>query len=246
MEAVGFVKIRSERGARTMLSRYQAVKSRAVLSLTVAVLLAACQSPFAHSSTKPAPATPQSIILQPADLPGMHRCAMSGDVTAVLQDEKNQHSPAYDMNATEWQQWKRQGATDAYFAVFGKSAADCAAASDSSTGAPQGGLMVGLVVEFRDTHGAAANFARESTLMGLGPRDIRFIELAGGTTTFGSATGLGAASVVGSAVVAGANYFVAMWQKSRYQSEFIGYDMAYADADSAVLDMNRRIAQAQA
>lgn len=207
--------------------------------LAVALLLAACQSPFAHPAAKAA--TPQSIVLQPGDLPGMTRCAVSGDVTAVLQDEKNKHSPAYDVNATEWEQWRRQGAVDAYLAVYGRSAADCAAASDSTTGAPPGGLMVGLVVQFRDTHGAAANFHRDSTLMGLGPRDIRFIELAGGRTTFGSATGLGAASVVGSAVVAGANYFVAEWQNSRYQSEFIGYDMNFADADSAVLSMNRRI-----
>ena len=216
--------------------------TRAGLCLAAAVLLAACQSPLPHPMAKPVP--PQNIVLQPGDLPGMHRCAVSGDVTAVLQDEKSQRSPAYDVNATEWEQWKQQGAVDAYFAVYGQSAADCAAASDSSTGAPPGGLMVGLVVQFHDTRKAMANFQRESSLLGLGPRDIRFIELAGGTTTFGSATGLGTASVVGSAKVAGANYFVAMWQKSRYQSEFIGYDMAFADADSAVLDMNRRIGQA--
>lgn len=251
MQAFGFVKTRvgTEPRGRTMRWRYPAVKkvrrrmmTRAVLWLVATVLLTACQSPFAHPAALPV--APQSIVLQPGDLPGMHRCATSGDVTAVLQDEKTKHSPAYDINATEWQQWKRQGAMDAYLAVYGRSAADCAAASDSSTGAPPGGLMVGLVVQFRDTRGAATNFQRESTLMGLGPRDIRFIELAGGTTTFGQATGLGVASVVGSAKVAGANYFVAMWQKSRYQSEFIGYDMAFADADSAVLEMNRRIIQA--
>jgi hypothetical protein len=182
-------------------------------------------------------------MLQPGDVPGMLRCDTSGDVTAVLNDERNRRSPAYDMNATEWEQWKRQGAIDAYFAVYGQTSADCAAASDASTGAPPGGVMVGLVVQFHDTSGAARNFQRESTLMGLGPRDIRFIELAGGTTTFGTATGLGADSVVGSATVAGADYFVAMWQSRRFESEFIGYDMAFADADNAVMDMNRRILQ---
>ena len=101
--------------------------------------------------------------------------------------------------------------------------------------------MVGLVVQFQDTGGAARNFARESTLMGLGPRDIRFIELAGGTTTFGSETGLGADSVIGSAVVAGTDYFVAMWQSKRFQAEFIGYNTVFADGENAVLDMNRRI-----
>ena len=216
--------------------------TRAAAWAGVALLLFACQAPVGR--TTPRPVTPQSIALQPGDVPGMHRCAVSGDVTAVLSDEKRQNSPAYDMNATEWEQWKQQGAIDAYFVVYGQTTADCAAASDSSTGAPRGRLMVGLVVQFQDPNGAARNFQRESTLMGLGPRDIRFIELAGGTTTFGSATGLGDESVVGSAEVAGADYFVAMWQSRRFQTEFIGYNTAFADGDNAVLDMNRRIQQA--
>ncbi|HZQ49132.1 MAG TPA: hypothetical protein VFB69_02380 [Candidatus Dormibacteraeota bacterium] len=209
--------------------------------IAVAVVLCGCQSPFAKAAPKPV--TPQSIVVQPGDLPSMQRCAISGDVNAVLNDEKARNSPDYDRNATEWEQWKQQGAVAAYFAVYGLTRADCDAASDASTGAPQGRLMVGLVVQFRDVDGAARNFQRESTLLGLGPRDIRFIELAGGTTTFGSATGLGVDSVVGSALVAGANYFVAMWQSNRFQSEFIGYDMTFADADAAVMDVNKRIPQ---
>jgi hypothetical protein len=213
--------------------------SRVLACLAVAMILSACQAPFTHSPQ--ARATPQSLTLQQADVPGMQRCGVSGDVATVLSNEKAQGSPVYDMHATEWEQWRRQGAVAAYFAVYGHTAADCAAASDSSTGAPQGGLMVGLVVQFQDTGGAARNFQRDSTLMGLGPKDIRFIQLAGGTTTFGSATGLGADSVVGSAKVAGADYFVAMWQNSRFESDLLGYDIAYADADNAVMQVNHRI-----
>jgi hypothetical protein len=213
--------------------------TRAISLFAVVMMLAACQAPLGRSTPKSV--TPQTIVLQPGDVPLMQRCDVSGDMTAVLDQEKARQSPAYDMHATEWEQWKQQGAVDAYFVVYGQSAADCAAASDSSTGAPQGRLMVGLVVQFRDTKGAARNFARDSTLMGLGPRDIRFIELAGGTTTFGSATGLGDESVIGSAVVAGADYFVADWQSRRFQSEFIGYNTEFADGDTAVKDMNRRI-----
>ena len=213
--------------------------SRAVAWLAIVLLIAACQAPFGRSTPKAV--TPQSIALQPGDVPGMHRCEVSGDVATVLDGEKTHRSPAYDVNATEWEQWKRQGAVDAYFVVYGQSIADCAAASDSSTGAPRGSLMVGLVVQFRDSNGAARNFTRDSTLMGLGPRDIRFIELAGGTTTLGAQTGLGDKSVIGSAVVAGADYFVAEWQSRRFQTEFIGYNTVFADGDNAVLDMNRRI-----
>ncbi len=216
--------------------------TRVLACLAVATVLAACQSPLGHSGAKPV--TPQTIALQPRDVPGMQRCDTSGDVTAVLSQEKAQHSLGYDMHATEWEQWRRQGAVDAYFAVYGHSAADCAAASGATSGAPTGGLMVGLVVQFQDSKGAARNFQRDSTLMGLGPKDIRFIELAGGTTTFGSATGLGADSVIGSAVVAGSDYFVAMWQNSRFESDFMGYDMGFVEPDNAVMAVNKRIAPA--
>jgi len=209
--------------------------------MAVVMALAACQTSPAHS-TATAP-NPQSIALQPNDVPGMQRCAVSGDVVTVLKQEKAQRSPSYDRNATEWEQWKLQGATDAYFAVFGRTASDCAAASNASAGAPTGGLMVALVVEFRDTNVAARNFQRDSTLLGLGPGNIRFIQLAGGTTTYGQATGLGDDSAMGSAVVGGADYFVAMWQSKSFQSEFISYDLNVGDADTAVLAVNRRILQ---
>jgi hypothetical protein len=216
--------------------------TRALACLAVAMVLCACQSPLGHAGANPA--TPQSITLQPRDVPGMQRCDTSGDVTTVLKQEKAQRSLGYDMHATEWEQWKQQGAVDAYFAVYGRSAADCAAASGATSGAPTGGLMVGLVVQFQDSNGAARNFQRDSTLMGLGPKDIRFIELAGGTTTFGSATGLGKDSVIGSAVVAGSDYFVAMWQNSRFESDFMGYDMGFIEPDNAVMAVNKRIAPA--
>jgi hypothetical protein len=212
--------------------------SRLLACLGMALAVAGCQGPQAARTTA---ATPQSVVIQPGDVPGMQRCSPTGDVNSVLREEKSEGSLAYEMNATEWEQWKRQGATDAYFAVYGTTAADCAAVSAAGTGAPRGALMVGLVVEFQTATLAAHNYQRDSTLMGIGPQDIRFIELANGTTTFGTATGLGPRSVIGSGLVAGTNYFVAMWQNKRFESDFIGYAVADSDADKAVLSMNRRI-----
>jgi hypothetical protein len=212
--------------------------TRLLACLGVALAVAGCQGPQAVQGKA---ATPQSVVLQPGDVPGMQRCATTGDVNTVLKEEKSEGSLAYSMHATEWAQWQRQGATNAYFAVYGATAADCAAVSAAGTGAPRGALMVGLVVEFRTETLAAHNYQRDSTLMGLGPQDIRFIELANGTTTFGTATGLGPLSVIGSGLVAGTNYFVAMWQNKRFESDFIGYAVADSDADKAVLSMNRRI-----
>jgi hypothetical protein len=212
--------------------------TRLLACLAIALTVAGCQAPLVAQSK---PATPKSVVLQPGDVPGMQQCATTGDVNAVLEQEKSEGSLSYNMHATEWEQWQRQGATDAYFAVYGRTPADCAAVSAAGTGAPRGALMVGLVVEFRTTTLAAHNYRRDSTLMGLGPQDIRFIELANGTTTFGTATGLGPQSVIGSGLVAGTNYFIAMWQNKRFESDFIGYAVADSEADKAVLDMNRRI-----
>src|SRR5438477_5329381 len=116
------------------LSRYLGMKrvrlptvTRAVMWLTVAMLLVACETPF--SRVAPKPATPQSIILQPGDLPGMHRCDTSGEVTAVLNDEKIRKSPAYDVNAAVWNQWKLQGAIAESFVVYDRTTEDCDAAT---------------------------------------------------------------------------------------------------------------------
>ena len=212
--------------------------TRLLACLAMALAVAGCQG---LQPIQVKAATPQSVVLQPGDVPGMQRCATTGDVNTVLNEEKIEGSLAYDMNATEWAQWRRQGATDAYFAVYGASAGDCAAVSAAGTGAPRGALMVGLVVEFRTATLAASNYQRASTLMGLGPQDIRFIELANGTTTFGTATGLGPLSIIGSGLVAGTNYFIALWQNKRFESDFIGYAVADSDADKAVLSMNGRI-----
>src|SRR5215472_3386106 len=89
--------------------------TRPIVWIAIAVALVSCQAPL--TSSAPKPGTPRSVILQPGDLPGMHGCDISGQVTAVLTDEKSRNSPLYERNATEWQQWKRQGAIDAYFAV---------------------------------------------------------------------------------------------------------------------------------
>ena len=214
---------------------------RGLAWVAACVMLVACQGVGVRSAIKSP--SPRSIVIQPGDMAGMHRCASSGDMIAVLNNEKAQQYRAYVTNATEWEQWKQRGAIDAYFAVYGQTAADCAAASDSSAGAPTSGVMVGLVVRFKDADRAARNFKSDSTLLGFGPSDIRFIELAGGTTTFGSATGLGTESVVGTAEVAGADYYVAEWQSQRFEVEFIGYDVDYADERYAVFEMNRRIAR---
>ncbi|MEO8746027.1 MAG: hypothetical protein ABI334_06450 [Candidatus Dormiibacterota bacterium] len=108
-------------------------------------------------------------------------------------------------------------------------------------GAPRGGLMVGLVVKFKNESTAARIYRDSSTLLGFGPRDLTFIKLGGGTVTTGSDTGLGQRSEVGSASVAGTTYYVAFFQKRVFTSFLIAYDMNSTDAERAVLNVNNRI-----
>src|SRR5256885_16811932 len=73
-------------------------------------------------ASKPRAATVESVGLQPGDLAGFQRCSASGDVSAVLRDERSTDPAEYDLNATEWAQWSRQGASDAYFVAYGRTA----------------------------------------------------------------------------------------------------------------------------
>jgi len=212
---------------------------RFLLVLVMALTAAACQP--AGATAKPKPATPESIAIQPGDVSGLQRCSASGDVAAVLRTEKSHNPLAYDLDATEWEQWRQQGASDAYLAVYGRTGADCDAVSTSGTGAPTGGLMVGLIVQFKTEAIAARTYGSNSTLLGFGPRDIAFIKLVGGRLMTGSDTGLGPRSVIGSGSVPGSTYDLAFWQNKLFNSFLIAYDLPSADAEVAANDVNHRI-----
>lgn len=213
--------------------------ARAVAALAVVLSLAACHP---SSAAQPRPlATPETVGLQPGDVVGLKRCEVSGDINTVLLQEKSSNPLAYDLNATEWEQWRTQGALQAYYAVYGRTAADCAALTQAGTGAPTGGLMAGLVVQFKDDAIAARNFGAGSTLFGFGPRDMTFIKLAGGSITSGAPTGLGDQSAVGAATIQGNSYYFAFWQKKRFDSFLVAYDVASGDAQVAASDVNGRI-----
>ena len=212
---------------------------RALLGLVLVLLSAGCQPNALSAREKPL--TLQSIALQPGDVAGLQRCRASGDVESVLQDEKSNNPEAYDLNATEWEQWKRQGASDAYFAAYGRTAADCAALSPAGTGAPSGGLVISLIVGFKSDSIAARTYGAGSALLGFGPRDIEFIKLVGGSVTTGPGTGLGIRSVIGSGSVPGSTFYFAFWQNKVFDSYVYAYDLASDLARGAADNVNRRI-----
>src|ERR1700686_2873878 len=149
--------------------------ARILVGLVAFLAFAGC-APAAHAK----PVSAQSIALQPGDVAGLQGCDTGGDMQTVLSKEKSIDTFLYDQNATEWEQWKTQGATEAYFAVYSRTAADCEVFSATGNGAPGGGLMAALVVKFKDTSASARNYQLASTLLGFGPRDITFIKLVGG------------------------------------------------------------------
>jgi len=208
-----------------------------ILAGLVAVLALVGCAPTAHAKA----VTAQSIALQPGDVAGLIGCDGGGDIQTGLQNEKLSDRYGYDVNATEWEQWKTQGATEAYFAVYGRTAADCAAFTATGTGAPRGGLMAGLVVKFKDTAVAARNYRAASTLLGFGPRDITFIKLVGGVITTGTDTGLGPQSVIGTGSAVGSTYYFAFWQTKAFDSFFIAYDLPAFEAQGAAENVNRRM-----
>src|ERR1700692_3031189 len=149
--------------------------ARILVGLVALLAFAGC-APAAHAK----PVSAQSIALQPGDVAGLQGCDTGGDMQTVLSKEKSIDTFLYNQNATEWEQWKTQGATEAYFAAYGKTSADCSSLSTVGAGAPSGGLMAGLVVKFKDPAIAARTYNAGSSLLGFGPRDITFIRLVGG------------------------------------------------------------------
>lgn len=213
--------------------------TRVMLGLALVVTAVGCSAPAraTHHET----VTAQSVALQQGDVSGMQRCDGSGDIDTVLQNQKSKNPTAYLENAAVWTRSKKQGATDAYLAIYGRTPRDCAAMSALGSGAPTGGVVVGLVIKFKDEAIAARGYSAGATLFGLGPQDIRFISLAGGSVTTGLDTGLGTQSRVGRGTVAGSTYYFAFWQNKDFDVDFMGYDVATIDADAAVRDMNGRI-----
>lgn len=214
-------------------------RGRGLLGLLIVLTVVGCQPSALTAKEKPV--TAQSVAPQPGDVSGLQSCRGSGDVEAVLRDEKSNNPQAYDLNATEWEQWKSLGARDAYFAVYGRTASDCDALSIAGTGAPSGGLIAALIVKFKSEAIAQRTFGANSTLFGFGPRDIEFIKLVGGSFTTGSDTGLGPRSVIGSGSVAGSTYYFAFWQNKAFDSYLGAYDVASADARGAANNVNHRI-----
>jgi hypothetical protein len=210
-----------------------------VLGLVLLLTVVGCQPPVLKAKDKPV--TAQSIAPQPSDVSGLQQCSGGGDLEAVLRSEKSSNPTAYNLNFTEWQQWKNLGASDAYFTVYGRTTIDCNSLSVVGTGAPSGGLIAALIVKFKTEAVAARTYGVNSTLLGFGPKDIAFIKLVGGSITTGSDTGLGPRSVIGSGSVAGATYYFAFWQNKVFDSFLGAYDVASSDALGAADNVNQRI-----
>lgn len=212
---------------------------RALAGLAVLIVAIACQPGGGATSHKSVSA--ESIALQNSDVSGLQRCSGSGDVQTVVQEQRAISPTVSDENATEWEQWRTRGATEAYYVFYGRTASDCDALTGAALGAPTGGLMAALVVKFKDAKIAAQTFGANSTLLGFGPKDITFIKLVGGRVMTGPDTGLGPLSVIGSGSVTGATYFFAFWQNKVFDSFLIAYDLAFSDADVAAHSVNQRI-----
>jgi hypothetical protein len=215
------------------------VVNRVLVGLVILLTAAGCQPSAVAAKEKPL--TAQSVALQRGDVSGLERCTASGDLDAVLLNEKSKNPTGYSQNATEWEQWKKLGASDAYFAAYGRTVADCDSLSGSGSGAPTGGLVAALIVRFKSEAVAVRTYGADATLLGFGPKDIAFINLVGGTVTTGSATGLGQRSVIGSGSVTSSTYHFAFWQNKVFDSYLVAYDMPTDDAHRAANDVNQRI-----
>jgi hypothetical protein len=168
------------------------------------------------SQAAPEGPTTAGVAARPGDLPsGMARCDLTGDINSFISQEQTADPNASKTTAADWQTAKKNGATDAYVAVYSDSSQHCSAIKGSSAdlSAATYKLLVNFVIQFKDEKSAVTAYKSDNTIFGFSASVLR----AGGNSALeGTATGLSANSIALSRPVGNQTFYIAEWQNKRY------------------------------
>ena len=181
------------------------------LLLVAVVALVACGG--SNASTVP---TAASVAAQSGDLPkGMTQCDLTGDIESFVSKEKTPDPQAAKSISDDWQQAKKDGATDAYAALYTDSKAHCDAikGSGADLGAAAYKLVVNFVVEYRDEKSAVAVYKGQAPIFGFNPNELR---TGGGGVVEGTKTGLTQNSIALTQPVGNQLFYIAIWQDKQF------------------------------
>jgi hypothetical protein len=180
----------------------------------------------------------ESVASNSSDFPGMTKCPESGSWDSYLKAEQSADPTQYASDKTDWDNLKAAGANDSYIAVYADSSSNC---GHFSSDTPSGKMVDIYAIRFKDTSSASDNFKTNSKQFHLSDTDLQSIQSAGGKVAQGSATGLGTNSIAVSLSVAGISFYIAFWQKNKFEVAMITYNLATTDGDAAAKKVSDRI-----
>lgn len=186
-------------------------RSLSLLLLFAVFALAAC-----GGSNAPSGPTSSSVSVQPGDLPkGMTQCDLTGDIGSFVSKEQTPDPQAAKTISDDWQQAKKEGATEAYAALYTDSNAHCAAikGSGADLGAATYKLVVNFVIEYRDEKSAVAVYKGQQPILGFNPSELR---TGGGGVVEGTKTGLTENSIALTQPAGNQLFYIAIWQNKQF------------------------------
>ncbi len=203
---------------------------RLPVAAALLIALVACQGPAARLPFSPP--SPESVALQPGDLPNtLRECPGSGPIATYLSSIRSSQPDSYAQVSDAWTTFKQAGADAAAITAFTQDPKACSGA----LGAGQGQSAASFVIRYRDEASAAAAYRKG--ILGFPSPDPQQ-QTAG--LTVGEATGLGKNSWVFDRDLGGRAAYIAFWQIKRFDILVFAADLSADDARRAVDSVNRR------
>jgi hypothetical protein len=199
------------------------------------LLLAACGGP---GSIAPPQTSAKTVASNSSDFTGLTACPESGSWDQYLKAEQAKDPGQYTTDKKDWDNLKAAGANDSYIAVYADGATDC---GHFGTGQGTGKTADIYAIRFKDSASAAASYKSMSKDFNITDQQLQQIQSAGGKVKQGATTGLGANSMVVEFSIAGTSFYIAFWQKNKFEVAMIVFNTPIADGEAAAKKVNDRI-----
>ena len=207
--------------------------------LACVLLLAACGgSSGGGGGNAPQETSAKTVASSSSDFSGMSSCPESGTWEDYLKAEQTKDPSQYSTDKTDWDKLKAGGANDSYIAVYADSASNC---GHFGSDTPSGKVADVYAIRFKDATSAAASFKDTSKDFNITEEQLTQIQSAGGKVLRGTASGFGDNSLVVEFSLAGTSFYIAFWQKNKFEVAIIVFNIPVADGEAAASKVNSRI-----
>ena len=208
--------------------------------LACVLLLAACggSSGGGGGGNAPQETSAKTVASNSSDFSGMTSCPESGTWDDYLKVEQTKDPSQYSTDKKDWDNLKAGGANDSYIAAYADSASNC---GHFGSDTPSGKVADVYAIRFKDSSSAAASFKDTTKDFNITDDQLTQIQSAGGKVLRGTASGFGDNSLVVEFSLAGTSFYIAFWQKNKFEVAIIVFNVPVADGEAAASKVNSRI-----